>query len=256
MADSATTAPDATDRLLASGSYCPRCGTAVEEGADGCERCNVALPALERLDELLETATKDYHWGEFYARQFPPLAVYVAWRQRKIEAAHRDLHEYWTAVGAGEHCRGCGESLEAEAAVCEHCGRRNALAAIDDLELVIETEADRHDPEAFETAVSDRWWYGVIGGALAASVPFLLDPGGLSVGVRALAIVLWIAGAAVAMYSLVKDRQYVRATYPWYPSLAWLSFLWLPGISTVNALAYLAKRWWVMRTAAGDRATE
>lgn len=221
------------------GTFCPQCGGHVREGEDTCSDCEVRLPAVSRLNELLSTGEKDHRSGVMLARFFPPIALWIAHRQESIENAQRKLIEYKNQFETEDvlsvNCRSCGTQLLRQTHYCPECGQENELASIEYIDF------DVNDPAEHRSSASNFWWCGMLGGALLAYPGFpIADAAGLGV----VGLLFVIAGGTLATLSAIFDARYLRANGPWGPSDAWAALMWIPGVSLLLTIPYLALRLW------------
>lgn len=140
-------------------------------------------------------------------------------------------------------CRSCGEPIKEKAEICPECGVRNEKAGSSTSSSASPPAAAKHDPERFETTVSETWYYGIATGAVMWILLFVIAGAGAGGPIEALvglgAIVAWVL-IPVATYF---DAEYVRANSQWNPN----TVLWcLAGVFWVvnifSAAFYLYRR--------------
>lgn len=144
-------------------------------------------------------------------------------------------------------CRSCGERIKEEAEICPECGVRNQGATPSSPELPFSSPgltSPTHDPDQYETTVTDAWWYGIAGGVglwvmvlILAGLIGTSTAGGFLTGV--LALIAW-ASLPVATFF---DIQYVRANSQWNPTtVLWLVAMLVWLVNIVAGAVYLYRR--------------
>lgn len=143
-------------------------------------------------------------------------------------------------------CRSCGEPIKREAEICPHCGVRNEAkqsVATDTSGRSISSFV--HDPSAYETTVSENWWYGVAAGTGLWILIFLLTTTDMRALGGFLILVAWM-GLPVSAYF---DMQYIRANGKWNPNtVIWVILLSIWLVNIVAGAVYLYRRHEVLGT--------
>jgi len=130
-------------------------------------------------------------------------------------------------------CQSCGEPIKEEAEICPECGVRNRAGQ----------GGSYHDPEEYETTVSDSWYYAVIIGVVGWAAWVILtavlperEPGALE---GLLLVSLWV----LLPISFYFDGLYVRANSKWKPELVlWAVSGAIPLVNVVTGAVYLYRR--------------
>lgn len=129
-------------------------------------------------------------------------------------------------------CRECGERIKQTAEICHHCGVRNAARSTPSQRGAFQS----HDPDQYDTIVSENWWYVLLVGLVLQAFTGLYNADGL------LMDTIVTAGWLLPPIGLFVDARYVRANSRWNPSLGWTIAGIFPFIALIAGTMYLYRR--------------
>lgn len=144
-------------------------------------------------------------------------------------------------------CRSCGEPIKRAAELCPECGVRNDLAASAGATSSSSRETapgqTTHDPDDYETAVSDSWYLAIVAGLVLWVLGFALGPGTQGGALGDLGGFAFLLGWFATPVGVYYDSRYVRANSDWKPNatvFVLLTLLWFANV--IAGLAYLYRR--------------
>lgn len=140
-------------------------------------------------------------------------------------------------------CTACGEPIKRAAELCPECGVRNDSATGVGSQPASSRSTPAHDPAAFETTVSDSWYYAVASGIglwVVGLAVFSGNPSGIIEDIGGFSI---LVGWVLLPVSVYYDTEYVRANSRWNPNaVIWVVLMVIWFVNLVAGVVYLYRR--------------
>lgn len=172
------------------------------------------------------------------------------------------------------YCRSCGEPIKKMAEICPECGVPNEYSDGQEIshhsqretqrkstnkrssqggqdyqragksvenffDSLISSEQTEHDPSKYQTTISGKWHYGV-----GASIILWIVGISLSEVVSSISALSMLVAWGFMPVSIYFDREFLRATTNWNPSLiVWIVLAVVPLINIVAGVIYLFRRY-------------
>lgn len=129
-------------------------------------------------------------------------------------------------------CQSCGNAIKRRAKICPNCGVEN------NQNTQSTSSSLKHDPSAYETTVSENWYYGVAASLALWTVGIAIPEGSGIAGF--IMLIAWV----LMPLSIYYDREWVRATTEWNPDMnPWIVIAAIPGVNLIGGAVYLFRRY-------------
>lgn len=145
-------------------------------------------------------------------------------------------------------CTSCGEIIKKKAKICPNCGvaneNRQSTSSTQTRSNHTLSNTDNsqssnspHNPQEYETSVSNRWGYGIAVGIVLWTIGFVLPEASPVAGL------FLLSGWILMPVSVYFDKQWIQATTKWKPELLkWIILTSIPVVNLVAGSIYLVRR--------------